>query len=313
MNLKKRIKKRAFVPGGSGFIGGHLIKSLEKKGYQTAIYDLKKPNGFTFKGKLYLGDVLNHQGLRKAVAEFKPGIIFDCSGILGTSETFAHIQKTVDVNIKGTLNILEIAKETKTPLIYFSLTNNWLNPYTITKRAATRFCLMYSREYKVKVAILKGLNVYGPRQHWQPVKKYAPVFITCALENKPLVINDLGSQIMDAVHVADICEMMIRMYKMETCWGKEIDGGTGIPMTVNETAQKIIKLAKSQSIIKHRKQRCGEPKDAVSLADPAPARQLLDYYPKIAFDKGMKKTIDWYRKNYRKFEKSPRPYETRGV
>ena len=294
--------KKALVLGGSGFIGGNLVEILEKRNYQVSVFDIKKPDGFIFKGTFFQGDILNYLSLETAIKLFKPSIIFDCSGILGTAETFSHIQKTVDVNIKGTINTLEAVKKFKTPMIYLGLTNRWLNPYTITKRAADKFCLMYAKEFNMKVAVLKALNGYGPRQHWKKVRKIAPTFITLALENKPLIINGSGNQVVDLVHTDDISEMLIRMYEMGTCWGKSIDGGTGIPITVNEVAERIIELAGSKSKIIHQKMRKGEPEVSVTLANPAPVCQLLKFRRRVSFDDGMKKTIEWYRKNYKEFD-----------
>jgi len=294
--------KKALVLGGSGFVGSHLVELLQKKKYKVDIFDVVEPHAFSFCGKFYKGGIDNYKILESVVKLVKPKVIFDCSGILGTAETFEHIGTAVDVNIKGTLNVLEVAKKYKIPMVYIGLTNEWLNPYTITKRAAEKFCLMYAREFKMKVAVLKGLNAYGPRQHWKKVRKIAPTFITLALENKPLIINGNGIQVVDMIHSTDLSEMMIRMYEKGTCWGKSIDGGTGVPMTVNEVAEKIIKLTKSKSKIVHKKMRIGEPEMAITLAKPGDTRQLLDFYPQISFEDGMKQTIDWYRKNYKTWE-----------
>ena len=298
------MKKRAFITGGNGFVGSHLVEFLEKKKYQVAIFDIKEPEGFSFKGKFYKGDILNHSVLEKAIVAFKPGVIFDCCGVLGTAETFEHIQKAIDVNIKGTINALDIAREHGIALIYIGLTNKWFNPYTITKRAAEKFCLMYAKEFGMKVAVLKGLNVYGQRQHWKKVRKIAPTFITLALENKPLIINGSGNQVVDFIHARDLAKMIVRMYEMGTCWGKSIDGGSGIPLTVNDAAKNIIRLAKSESKIIYKRMRRGEPEISVTLANPAAVQQLLNFYPEISLEEGLKETIEWYRKNYKTFDKN---------
>ena len=77
--------KKAFVLGGSGFIGGNLVEILEKRNYEVVIFDIKEPDGCTFKGMFLEGNVLDYYALRKGVATFEPNIIFDCSGILGTA------------------------------------------------------------------------------------------------------------------------------------------------------------------------------------------------------------------------------------
>lgn len=294
--------KKALVIGGSGFIGSHLVELLLKKKYKVGIYDIKKPSGFNFKGDFFQQNIIDQKALELSTLAFKPDIIFECSGVLGTAETFEYINTTIDVNIKGTINILEIAKKYNVPIVYISLTNKWLNPYTITKRTAEKFCLMYAKEFGVKVAVLKGLNAYGSRQHWMKVRKIAPTFIVKALENKPLIINGSGNQVVDMVHATDLSEMMIRMYEKGNCWGRSFDGGTGIPMTVNEVAEKIIKIIDSKSKIKHQRMRKGEPEISITLANPADVKQYLNFYPEISFEKGMKDTINWYKKNYKTWE-----------
>lgn len=294
--------KKALVLGGSGFIGSHLVELLLKRKYEVSIFDLKEPIEFYFTGKFHKGNIINHNDVELTLLTFKPDIIFDCSGVLGTAETFNHIYTAIDVNIKGSINVLEAAKKYKIPVIYIGLTNKWLNPYTITKRAAEKFFLMYAKEFNMKVAVLKGLNAYGPRQHWIQVRKIAPTFIVRALKNEPIVINGNGNQVVDMVHATDLAEMMIRMYEMGNCWGMSIDGGTGIPMTVNEVAQKIIKMVGSKSKIVYKEMREGEPEMSITLANPAHVRQLLDFYPQISFEQGMKSTIDWYKKNYKNYE-----------
>lgn len=293
---------KAIVIGGSGFIGGHLAELLLSKGYETTIADIKEPEGFKWAGGFSKIDVGDIYSIEIMVAEIKPDVIFDCSGVLGTAETFGNIHAAIDVNIKGVINALDIAKKYDIPFIYCSLTNKWLNPYTITKRAATKFCLMYAKEYNMKVAVVRGLNAYGARQHWKKIRKIAPTFITRALDNVDIVLNGTGNQIVDMVHARDLSEIMIRVFEKGTCWGKAIDGGTGIPITVREVAELIVKLTGSSSKLVNQPMRMGEPEDSITLADPAPVCQLLGFRPQVDLTEGMKEAIEWYRENYKTFD-----------
>jgi len=293
---------KAIVIGGSGFIGGHLAELLLAKGYETTIADVKQPEGFEWKGNFIKTDVGKIEDIDLVVNEFKPDVIFDCSGVLGTAETFGRIHDAIDVNIKGVINALDVAKKYNVPFIYCSLTNKWLNPYTITKRAATKFCLMYAKEYGMKVAVVRGLNAYGARQHWKKIRKIAPTFITRALDNVDIVLNGTGNQVVDMVHAKDLSEIMIRAFEKDNCWGKAIDGGTGIPVTVKEVAELVIKLTGSQSKLVNQPMRMGEPENSVTLADPAPVCQLLGFRPQIGLEEGMKEAIEWYRENYKTFD-----------
>ncbi len=292
---------KAIVLGGSGFIGGHLAERLQNQGYEVIIASTSEPHGFEWTGRFEQLDILDFNKLEQLVVEFKPDVIFECSGVLGTAETFEHISRAVDVNIKGVLNALEIATKHDCALIYVGLTNKWFNPYTITKTAADKFCQMYYKEFGTKVVNIKGLNAYGSRQHWKKVRKIAPTFITRAIENEPILINGTGNQIVDMVHTDDLAQIMILAFE-KGIWGQSIDGGTGIPMTVNEVAQKVIEMVGSKSEIVHQPMRRGEPEVSVTLANPAPVKQLLGFYPQVSFEDGMKRTIDWYRENYKSFD-----------
>jgi UDP-glucose 4-epimerase len=292
---------KSLVLGGSGFIGGHLSEKLNKRGHEVMIADVKRPDGFEWSEGFINLNILDYDSLDRLVSEFKPDVIFECSGILGTAETFAHISQTVDVNIRGVLNALEVTKKYDTSLIYIGLTNRWLNPYTITKQTASLFCQMYNKEFNTKVVCIKGLNAYGSRQHWKKVRKIGPTLITRAIQNLPIQINGSGNQVIDLIHTDDLTEIMYLAWE-KGVWGEVFDGGTGIPITVNEVAQTIVKLAQSESIIEHIPMRRGEPEVSVTLANPAPVKQLLGFYPKVSLEDGLISTIKWYRENYEKFD-----------
>lgn len=292
---------RVLVAGGSGFIGGHLIESLIERGYETIIYDLKEPDSFHFHGDVILGDVTDSDMISKSICNVD--VVFDCSGILGSAETFDHIMKTAKANITGTLSVLKACHDYNKPLVYLSLKNKWYNPYMITKRSASEFCLMYSEYMNLPVTVVKGLNAYGPRQHWAPVRKVFPTFAVNAIKNKPIKIFGDGTQIVDMIWVKDIVEIMILIAE-NNIWGENIDAGTGIPITVKDLAELIIKKSKSESLIDYLPMRIGEPEHAVALADPLNCKRLLDYYPKVSLNEGVEIGIDWYRKNYQEFGKS---------
>jgi len=274
---------RALVTGGKGFIGGHLCDALRARKYRHKAYDLV--DGL---------DVLDTAALDRDVR--RSSVVFDCAGILGSAETFAHAAQTVDVNVKGTLNVLEACRAHNVPLIYLSLKNAWHNPYMITKRAATEFCQMYGDYYGLRVAVVRGLNAYGPGQHWGAVRKVVPTFIMRALRGEPLTIYGDGRQIVDLIHARDLVEIMVRCWEREA-WGAVVDAGTGVPVTVLELARLIISMTGSASEIVMEPMRIGEPEHAVALADPTDAKRLLDYYPTTALREGMADTIEWYREH----------------
>jgi len=240
-------------------------------------------------------DVLDFESLMYGVMGCE--VVFDCCGLLGSAETFKHTWRTFEVNVKGTLNVLEAARLAQVPVVFLSLKNEWHNPYMISKRAATELCEMYRDYYGLRVSVVRGLNAYGPGQHWGSVRKVVPTFIVNALQNKPLSIFGDGRQIVDLIHVNDLAEIMIRLYERQ-CWGIVIDAGTGVPVTVLELARLIIELSKSKSTIDFVPMRMGEPDRAIAIADATQAKAAVDYYPQIALPDGLRSTIDWYRDNW---------------
>jgi len=273
------------VTGGCGFIGSHLCDLLKARGHSRIMrYDLR--NGL---------DVLNYPTLEKHVMAHE--VVFDVSGMLGSAETFSQVWPTFETNVHGTLNILEAARATETPVVHLSLKNKWHNPYMISKHASTELCEMYRDYYGLEVSVVRGLNAYGPGQHWGAVRKVVPTFIVNALQNKPLTLFGDGQQIVDMVYVRDLAEIMLRLWEQKQ-WGVVIDGGTGVPMTVRDLAELIIDLSGSESAIEYEPMRPGEPVDAIAIADASEAMRAVGYYPQTGLVDGMRMTIGWYREHW---------------
>ena len=272
---------RCLITGGKGFIGSHLVQVLRKRGHDVATYDL-------IDGQ----DVLSAEQLDTAVSGCD--VLFDCAGILGSAETFADVRSALEVNIFGTLATLEACRIWGVPMVYLSLKNEWHNPYMLSKRTGTELCEMYAEYQGVSVSVVRGLNAYGPGQHWGAVRKVVPMFVMQALAGEPLRVYGDGRQIVDLIHVRDLAEIMVRLWERAS-WGTVIDGGTGVPLQVVTLAHLIIELANSDSVIEHVPMRIGEPEQAIALADPSAALMLLDFYPTIDLREGLIETIGWYR------------------
>ena len=275
---------KALVTGGRGFVGSHLREQLGGYGLEAIPYDLK--DGL---------DVLDYETLSTGIAHVD--VVFDCAGVLGSAETMSHIRHALEVNVGGVLNILEACHKHNKPLVHLSLKNDWHNPYMISKHTAANFCLMYAEYMRLPVAIVRGLNAYGPGQHWGKVRKVVPTWIMAALQGKPIEIYGDGQQILDLIHVEDLCELMIRMWE-ERAWGEDVDGGTGVPTTAEYLAYTIRKLAGDKSHIEYIPMRPGEPPEGgIALADPSKALRLVGFYPDIALHVGLRETVDWYREH----------------
>jgi len=294
--------KRILVTGGNGFIGSHVVDVLIEKGYEVTIFDRFKNKSHRDDVNFYLGDVKDKDAVFEAVSKHD-GII-NLAGILGTAETVNDPYPSVEVNIIGALNVYEACRRFNKKAVQISV-GNWFmnNSYAITKNAAERFALMYNKEHKTKIALVRGLNAYGPRQKARPVRKLIPNVVIPALLNKPIIIYGDGEQIMDMIYVKDVAEILIRALVMEhNVYDKVFEAGSGEDTTVNYIVELVLKLSRSKSEVKHVAMRPGETERAVVKGDPETLKPL-NYSKKdlTSLEDGLRKTIDWYKEHLDEF------------
>ena len=285
--------KTALITGGSGFIGNYLSKELLRNGYEVFILDHHKPKDSS--AKFIEGDILNLNLLNKIFKNCD--IVFHLAGVLGTEYLCDKVQETVDINIKGSINIFEAAKESGIKVINTGLIPEWDNPYMITKKAVMRLGRMYYKEFHVDITTLEFSHVYGPGQSKEPYHKAIPNFIVSALKNEPITIYGTGHKYMDCIYVEDIAVMMRLASETNQVSGKVLQIGKGESIRVIELARKIISLTNSKSSLKFQPMRRGEPEEngtfvAVDLKDWL---TFFNWKPTVSLDEGLQKTIEWYR------------------
>jgi len=294
--------KKILVTGGGGFIGSHVVDLLIEKGYEVTIFDRFEHRPHREDVNLYLGDIKDKDAVLEAVSKHD-GVI-NLAGILGTAETVNDPYPSVEVNIIGGLNVCEACRRFSKKGVQITV-GNWFmnNSYSITKNTAERFALMYNKEHGTKIAVVRGLNAYGPRQKPRPVRKLIPNVVIPALLNKPIIIYGNGEQIMDMVYVRDVAEVLVRALTMDHgTYDKVFEAGSGDDTTVNYITELVVKLSDSKSEIRHVPMRAGEPEESVVKGDPK-TLEVLDYSKKdlTSLEEGLKKTITWYKEHLDEF------------
>lgn len=284
------------VTGGSGFIGSYVVEKLLARGWSVTILDIKESTLNDNHLRWEKGSITDQVVIDKLVSECD-GVIH-LGGLLGTSETITQAKLMSQVNIFGGLNILDACKKHKKKAVIISTGNFWMfNCYAITKRAVAKFALMYNREFGTKIAIVRGMNAYGPRQKAKPVRKIMPNFVIPALRNEPLRVYGSGNQIADLIYVADIAEIMVRALFVEhNSYDTVFEAGMGKDISVIEVAKFVIKLTNSKSEIICCPKRQGEDLNAVVKADVSTLKSLGIIAEKmVSIEEGIRKTINWYR------------------
>ena len=247
---------KILVTGGSGFIGSFIVDQLARdKKNQIQIFDIVAPNFKIGDNVRYIdGDICYKTAIDKAIINCEE--VYDCAGVLGTSELVFQTERAIDTNIKGAFNVIQVCLDNNVKRIFHPtkpfFKNYWENTYTISKITAENFARMYRQVYKMDLTILRWLNASGPRQHLFPVRKFIPLAICDALLDRDIEIYGTGEQTIDIIDVRDIANIAI----LSTRSGigkdrKAYDVGTGQALTCNFVAEKIIKMTNSKSKIKY--------------------------------------------------------------
>lgn len=291
---------KILVTGGAGFIGRYVCGNLFNRGHNVVVYDIKEPN---FPGFYCCGNMQDKVKLWKCIEQ--SDAVMHLAGLLGTSETIDEPAGPAQVNILGSLSVFEACRKFEKRACYIAVGNHFmLNTYAITKTCAERFALMYNAEHGTKIAVVRGLNAYGPYQKHKPVRKVIPNFVLPALRNEPINIYGSGEQVMDFIYVADLAEILCRaLLDDHEIYDSVIEAGSGRHTTINFIAEKIIRISGSKSIINHLPMRPGETKDSVVVADVGTLGPL-DYNQTdmVTLEDGLNRTIEYYREHLGGYE-----------
>jgi UDP-glucose 4-epimerase len=302
---------KVLVTGGNGFIGGYVCETLSQLGHTPNVFDWHWSTEEVVSNLRFpftLGDVRDESAVFEAVYH-SDGVIH-LAGVLGTQETIANPKSAIETNILGSMNVFRACDLHKKKCVYIAVGNHWMNnPYSITKTTAERLALMLNKERGTQIAIVRGLNAYGPRQKIGPVRKIMPNFIVPALKGEPITIYGDGSQVMDMIYVSDLADILCRALLLDHgVYDKVFEAGTGRPTTVLQIAEEVIKHTGSTGGIRHVPMRPGEPEKATVLADnysliplDTPTRPLRirsqdgACYFGIDLEDGIARTIAYYR------------------
>lgn len=290
--------KKVLITGGAGFIGSHTVDMAIERGLEPIIFDCQLLGYHRDDVKVINSSVTDREELRKILSECD-GVIH-LAAILGTQETINRPQEIVRTNVLGTLNVFELATEFEIPCVYIAVGNYWMNnPYSISKTTSERFVTMFNREKGSRIATVRGLNAYGPRQKQFPVRKIMPNFVIPAINNEEILVYGSGNQIMDMVYVRDLGAILVdTLLNIDSAMGTVIQAGMGLDTTVNYLANEVVRLADSTSKIVHADMRPGETPDSVVKADTSSLAKIGWSEDKLMpLEEGILETIKYYREN----------------
>jgi len=257
---------RVGVTGSSGFIGTELRMHLEDRDIEVISIDRQEGIDI-LSAKLY--DAMEYCDT-----------IVHLAGILGTAELFGDVSRAIDVNIKGTLRVLEGCRTFGIRYVGITMPSVWNNVYQATKISARILASAWHESYGVAVSHVRAFNVFGQGQKTGKPQKIIPTFSSMAWRDEPIPIWGDGSQLVDLVHVRDVAAILTEALNFED--DEIIDAGTAHAMTVNEVAQHVLTITQSQAGVEHLPMRLGERGPGVICQKEG--WSLLTWHPEFRLD-----------------------------
>jgi dTDP-glucose 4,6-dehydratase len=309
---------RILITGGAGFIGSHLCEHFLSKKHTVVVMD-----------NLLTGDLKNiehlfgndrFQFIKQDVTNFMhvPGKVDAVLHFASPASPVDYLEfpiPTLKVGALGTHKALGLAKEKKAKFLLASTSEVYgdplLNPqpesywgnvnpvgprgvYDEAKRFAEAMTMAYHRYHGMQVRIVRIFNTYGPRMRINDGRAI-PNFIGQALAGKPITMYGDGSQTRSFCYVDDLVAGLSRL--LESKLNEPVNIGNPHEMTLLELAEKVRQMTKSKSRLVFRPLPEDDPK--VRRPDIRIAREKLHWEPKVPFDVGLKRTIDYFHKAMR--------------
>ena len=308
------------MTGGAGFIGSHLAEALVQKGHRVRVLD-----------DLSAGRRQNLRAVRDDV-EFMRGncadsaaalratrgidVVYHEAAVPSVARSVADPALSHRANATATLTMLVAARDRGVRrFIYAGSSSVYgdakhlpkredmeprpLSPYAVGKPMGEHYLRIFHDLYGLETLTLRYFNVYGPRQNpGSPYSGVISLFVTSLLAGKSPVIHGDGLQSRDFTYVADVVQGNLRALTARGLAGQHVNVATGHRVTLRQLLDALGKEIGVRPRADMRPSRAGDIRH--SLADISAAHRLLGYRPKVDFETGLRRTLDWYRGNWKK-------------
>lgn len=314
--------KKVLVTGADGFIGSHLTESLLEKGYEVKAFAFY--NSFNTWGwldsfpkdkqkeiEVFTGDIRDPNGVREAMKGVDA--VFHLAALIAIPFSYHSPDSYVDTNIKGTLNVLQAARDlgmgrvlvTSTSEVYGTAQYvpidekhpyQGQSPYSATKIGADRLAESFYRSFQMPISIVRPFNTFGPRQSARAV---IPTIISQLLAGKEEIQLGSLTPTRDFNYVKDTAAGFIAIAESDKTIGEEINIATQQEISIGDLAKEIISQINPKAKIACDEQRLRPEKSEVNrlLGSNQKIKELTDWKQQYTFAQGIAETIAWMREN----------------
>ena len=314
------LNKKVLVTGADGFIGSHLTELLVKEGYNVKAFSFY--NSFNSWGWLdtlpkevlneidvFTGDIRDPNGVREAMRGIDE--VFHLAALIAIPFSYHSPDSYVDTNIKGTLNVLQAARDLNTSRVLITSTSEVYgtakyvpidelhpyqgqSPYSATKIGADRLAESFYRSFNMPISIVRPFNTYGPRQSARAV---IPTIITQLLNGSNEIKLGSLSPTRDFNYVKDTAKGFLEISKSDKAIGEEINIATQNEISIGELAKEIINQINPNAKIICDEERLRPENSEVNrlLGSNKKILELTKWKPNYTFEEGIRETIEWFK------------------
>jgi len=322
---QKLAGKRVCITGAGGFIGSHLVERCLDQGAEVCAfvhYKGRNPEGWIegfSQDKLHIiaGDVSDPFQIKNAMEGCD--VVFHLAALIGIPYSYDAPTQYVSTNINGTLNVLQAARELKTPRVIHTSTSEVYgtalsvpisedhplqaqSPYSATKIGADQLALSYYRSFDLPVTIVRPFNTFGPRQSSRAI---IPTVLSQLISgSEKLKVGSLKPT-RDLNFVTDTADGFIAAATTDQeIAGEVINLGTGNDISIGDLIELAKEITNSNAEIVSESERMRPDKSEVFqlVADNEKAKRLLNWEPRVSLRKGLEKTAEWIRQNKSEFD-----------
>lgn len=319
--------KKVLVTGADGFIGSHLVEELLNEGYDIRAFVYYNsfnswgwldtlPKEKLDKIEIFSGDIRDPNGVREAMKGIDE--VYHLAALIAIPFSYHSPDSYVDTNIKGTLNILQAARDLNIKRILVTSTSEVYgtakyvpideehpyqgqSPYSATKIGADRIAESFYRSFDMPITIVRPFNTYGPRQSARAV---IPTIITQLLSGaKEIKLGSL-SPTRDFNYVKDTVRGFIEIAKSYKTIGQEINIATQKEISIGELADELIRQINPNAKIVCDEIRLRPENSEVNrlLGSNKKIKELTNWEPKYSLEEGLKETIEFLKNNMDKYK-----------
>ena len=319
--------KKVLVTGAGGFIGSHLTELLVREGFDVRAFVHYNSWGTwgwidTFESEvkkqieIFAGDVRDPNGVKEAMKGCSA--VFHLAALIAIPFSYHSPDTYVDTNVKGTLNVLQAARELETERVLVTSTSEVYgpaqyvpidehhpyqgqSPYSATKIGADRLAESFYRSFQVPVTIVRPFNTFGPRQSARAV---IPTIITQLLSGANEIKLGSLTPTRDFNFVKDTANGFYQIYRSDRTIGEEINIATQNEISIGDLAQELIRQINPAARIVCDEQRLRPEKSEVNrlLGCNEKIHALTEWKQQYTFEEGLAQTIEFLRGNLEKYK-----------